>query len=160
MMRLGFSPCPNDTFIFYALANKLIDMQGLDFTLHIEDVETLNRLAVDKALEVTKVSCHAFYYLQDDYQFLSSGAALGRACGPLVVARDRKTFFSGKPLKELKIAIPGRLTTAALLLKLYFATAFNTQPAELVSMPFHSIMKSVNDGVVDAGLIIHESRFT
>ncbi len=159
-MRLGFSPCPNDTFIFYALANKLIDTQGLDFTLHIEDVETLNQLAVDKALEVTKVSCHAFYYLRNDYQFLRTGAALGRGCGPLVVARDRKIVFSEKPSKELKIAIPGRLTTAALLLKLYFASAFNTQPAALVSMPFHSIMRSVNEGMVDAGLIIHESRFT
>ncbi len=160
MIRLGFSPCPNDTFIFYALANKLIDTQGLDFALRIEDVETLNRLAVDKALDVSKVSCHAFYHLQKDYRFLRAGGALGRGCGPLVIAKDQKRFFFQKPLKELKIAIPGRLTTAALLLKLYFASSFNTQPAELVSMPFNSIMRSVNEGMVDAGLIIHESRFT
>src|SRR5271157_4271890 len=124
MMRLGFSPCPNDTFIFYALANKLIDMQGLDFTLHMEDVETLNRLAVDKALDVTKVSCHAFRYLQDDYQFLNAGGALGRGCGPLIIAKDQKKFFFAKPFNDLKIAIPGKLTTAALLLELYFASTF------------------------------------
>ncbi|MGD0281509.1 MAG: 1,4-dihydroxy-6-naphthoate synthase [Dissulfurispiraceae bacterium] len=160
MISLGFSPCPNDTFIFYALANKRIDTQGLDFTLHMEDVETLNTLAVGRELDVTKVSCHAFRYLQDDYQFLNTGGALGRGCGPLVIARDRKNFFFAKPFKDLKIAIPGRLTTAALLLELYFASTFNTQPAELVSMPFHSIMQAINDGAVDAGLIIHESRFT
>ncbi|HXW69386.1 MAG TPA: MqnA/MqnD/SBP family protein, partial [Dissulfurispiraceae bacterium] len=112
MIRLGFSPCPNDTFIFFALANKLIDTHGLDFTLHIEDVETLNRLAVGKALEVSKVSCHAFRYLQDDYHFLSTGGALGRGCGPLVIAKDLNTFCSKKPIRDLKIAIPGKLTTA------------------------------------------------
>ncbi len=160
MIRLGFSPCPNDTFIFFAIANKLIDTQGLDFTLHIEDVETLNQLAVGKALEVTKVSCHAFRYLQDDYHFLSAGAALGRGCGPLVIAKDRKIFSAAKPFKDLKIAIPGKLTTAALLMKLYFASAFNAQPGGLVDMPFHMIMDSINEGLVDAGLIIHESRFT
>src|SRR5208282_5150037 len=160
MIRLGFSPCPNDTFIFFAIANKLIDTQGLDFSLHIEDVETLNRLALGKALEVSKVSCHAFRYLQDDYHFLSAGGALGRGCGPLVIAKDRKIFSSAKPFKDLKIAIPGKLTTAALLMELYFSSAFNAQPAGLVSMPFHMIMDSINEGLVDAGLIIHESRFT
>lgn len=156
---MGFSPCPNDTFIFYAIANKVVDTFGLDFSLRVEDVETLNMLAVNRSLDVTKVSCNAFRYLQDDYQFLNSGGALGKGCGPLVVAVDREKFL-GEHVKGLRIAIPGRLTTAALLLELYFASAFNACPAELVSMPFHMIMRSVTEGTVDAGLIIHESRFT
>ncbi len=160
MISLGFSPCPNDTFIFFAIANKLVAAQGIDFTLHIEDVETLNMLAVGKELDVTKVSCHAFRYLQDDYHFLSAGGALGRGCGPLVIAKDRKIFSSAKTFKNLKIAIPGKLTTAALLMQLYFDSVFNSQPAGLVSMPFHTIMDSINKGLVDAGLVIHESRFT
>jgi len=157
---MGFSPCPNDTFIFYALANKLIDTGGLDFEFHIEDVETLNRMAVDRELDISKISCHAFYYLREDYQFLGAGGALGKGCGPLVVARDPKEFFSRKPGQELKIAIPGRLTTAALLLRLYFASFLDSQPLELIIMPFDNIMHSVSKGIVDAGLIIHESRFT
>ena len=160
MISLGFSPCPNDTFNFYAIANKMIDMSGMDFMIHVEDVETLNTLAVARSLDVTKVSCSAFRYLQNDYQFLQSGGALGRGCGPLVVARESKKSLFVEPLKDLKIAIPGRLTTAALLLELYFASAFDTRPVELVSMPFHEIMRSVCEGAVDAGLIIHESRFT
>ncbi|MBF0559650.1 MAG: 1,4-dihydroxy-6-naphthoate synthase [Nitrospirae bacterium] len=160
MISLGFSPCPNDTFIFYAIANKMIDTFGMDFMLHIEDVETLNTLAVKRSLDVTKVSCNAFRYLQNDYQFLRSGGALGRGCGPLVVAKDQKKFFAEGGVRDLKIAIPGRLTTAALLLELYCASAFNSRPGELISMPFHQIMNSVKEGAVDAGLIIHESRFT
>jgi 1,4-dihydroxy-6-naphthoate synthase len=164
MIRLGFSPCPNDTFIFYALANRKIDTLGIDFSLRIEDVETLNQLAVGKALEVTKVSCHAFRYLRHDYQFLSSGGAFGRGCGPLIVAKDTKSFFEKTP-GDLKIATPGKLTTAALLLELYLAAAFTPPRGGLggvtfIPMPFHMIMQSVSDGKADAGLIIHESRFT
>lgn len=84
MTSLGFSPCPNDTFIFYAIANRIIDTSGFEFDLHIEDVETLNKLAMKRELDITKISCHAFFYLQDDYQFLRSGGAFGRGCGPLL----------------------------------------------------------------------------
>ena len=156
MTTLGFSPCPNDTFIFYALANKKIDMGGFDFDLHIEDVETLNKLAMKRELDITKISCHAFYYLQDDYQFLRAGAALGRGCGPLLVAKKR---YKIKDLSDKKIAVPGELTTAFLLLKLFFST-FNLHPSSFVVMPFNEIMQAVRDGRADAGLIIHESRFT
>ena len=166
MTTLGFSPCPNDTFIFYALANKKIDMGGFDFNLRIEDVETLNRLAMDRTLDVTKISCHAFYYLQEDYQFLRAGAALGRGCGPLLLVRsDGLGVMSSKQSSELRIAIPGELTTAFLLLRLYLASADSSlvTPNSLLSfivMPFNEIMQAVRDGRADAGLIIHESRFT
>ena len=157
MISLGFSPCPNDTFIFYAMVNNRIDTNGLDFELHIEDVETLNRLAMAKALDITKISCHAFQYLKDDYRFLRSGGAFGRGCGPLIVARES---FEWKDLKGKSIAIPGALTTAYLLLRLFFDAALDTKPSSIVPMPFHEIPAAVRDGRVDAGLIIHESRFT
>lgn len=157
MTSLGFSPCPNDTFIFYAIANKKIDNCGFDFNLVIEDVETLNQLSMKRMVDVTKISCHAFCYLQDDYKFLRAGGAFGRGCGPLIVSKEA---YEERDLKNKKIAIPGMLTTASLLLKLYFYSSFGTLPLEPVVMPFHKIMESVKDGMVDAGLIIHESRFT
>lgn len=157
MITLGFSPCPNDTFIFYALLNKRIDTRGLDFDLKIEDVETLNRLALGRALDITKVSCHAFHYVQQDYQFLRSGGAFGRGCGPLIVAKES---YGEKDLKGKSIAIPGEMTTAYLLLKLFFHAALGTKPSAVVPMLFHEIPRAVRDGKVDAGLIIHESRFT
>ncbi|WP_333655690.1 1,4-dihydroxy-6-naphthoate synthase [Dissulfurispira sp.] len=167
MISLGFSPCPNDTFIFYALANKRIDLKGLDFSLLIEDVETLNQLAMKRAVDVTKISCHAFYYLQKDYHFLRAGGAFGRGCGPLLVHKPEVSLQDpvGSQKSEIKkIAIPGELTTAFLLLKL-FISATSHQPSaisapQFIAMPFHEIMGAVRDGKVDAGLIIHESRFT
>jgi 1,4-dihydroxy-6-naphthoate synthase len=156
MITLGFSPCPNDTFIFYALVNKKIDDANLDFELHIEDVETLNHLAIARSLDVTKISCHAFHYLQDDYRFLKSGGAFGRGCGPLVISKER---YEPQDLKGKSIAIPGELTTAYLLLKLFFDANFGSKPS-VVPMLFHEIPAAVRDGRVDAGLIIHESRFT
>jgi len=179
MITFGFSPCPNDTFIFYAIANKKIGAKGLDFNFLIEDVETLNNLAVKKMIDITKISCHAFYFLQNDYQFLRSGGAFGRGCGPLLVQKPEacprtylsgvrslppNVFIGGQKTEIKKIAIPGELTTAFLLLKLYLSS--NPSPVihhptmSFVSMPFHKIMEAVRDGKVDAGLIIHESRFT
>lgn len=151
MLTLGYSPCPNDTFIFYALAHKKLGSE-LKFSEKIRDVEKLNRMALNGELDITKASFHAYGFLRDDYCLLRSGSALGRGCGPLVVTK--KKF----PLEELsgkKIAIPGKLTTAYLLLKL-FAPAVN----DVVEMPFDSIMNAVSLGTVDAGLIIHEGRFT
>jgi 1,4-dihydroxy-6-naphthoate synthase len=159
MINLGFSPCPNDTFIFYALANKKTDLQGLEFSVTIEDVETLNRLAVQGALDVTKISCHAYCHIMDDYTFLKSGGAFGKGCGPLLISKP-----DAESLEISKIAIPGELTTAFLLLKLYLSSnsSFIVDQSSLsfVVMPFNEIMASVADGKVDAGLIIHESRFT
>ncbi|MCI0469454.1 MAG: 1,4-dihydroxy-6-naphthoate synthase [Nitrospirae bacterium] len=159
MTTLGFSPCPNDTFIFYAIANKRIDISGLEFNIIIEDVERLNRLAMERAIDVTKTSCHAFYYLQDDYEFLVSGGAFGRGCGPLLV---QKSEVRSQESEIKKIAIPGELTTAFLLLKLHLASNpnYKLQTTSFIAMPFHEVMGAVSDGRADAGLIIHEGRFT
>ncbi len=152
-LSLGYSPCPNDTFIFYALAHGRIDTAGLGFNEVLLDVETLNQKALNSELDITKVSFHAFAFLRDTYQLLRSGGALGRGCGPLVVAKEKTSM---EDLRGKKIAIPGRLTTAYLLLQLY-DPALGT---DVVVMPFDRIMDAVKRGTVDAGLIIHESRFT
>jgi 1,4-dihydroxy-6-naphthoate synthase len=160
ILSLGYSPCPNDTFIFYALVHGKIDTGDLNFKEILLDVETLNRMALKGKLDITKVSYNAFGNLRDDYCFLRSGGALGRGCGPLLVVRSQESAVSS--LKNKRIAIPGNLTTAFLLLRLYLASTHNSKPQTLnfVDMPFHKVMKAVRDKEVDAGLIIHESRFT
>jgi 1,4-dihydroxy-6-naphthoate synthase len=152
-LSLGFSPCPNDTFIFYGLVHGKIDTEGLGFSEPLlADVEQLNSMAVAGELDVTKLSYHALGHVLDDYCLLASGGALGRGCGPLLVTRgDGKYRTDG--LK--RIAIPGKLTTAALLLQMYLP-----MECELVEMRFDNIMGAVGRGEVDAGVIIHESRFT
>lgn len=152
-LSLGYSPCPNDTFIFYALVHGKIDTGDLRFKETLLDVETLNRMALSAELDITKVSCHAFGNLREDYCLLRSGGALGKGCGPLVVARERCGM---EDLKGKRIAIPGRLTTAYLLLELY-DPGFRDN---VEVMPFNEIMGAVQTGRADAGLIIHESRFT
>ncbi|MEW6107939.1 MAG: 1,4-dihydroxy-6-naphthoate synthase [Nitrospirota bacterium] len=152
-LSLGYSPCPNDTFIFYALVNKKIDTLGLIFREILDDVETLNHMAVNSGLDVTKASFHAFGHLREQYCLLRSGGAIGKGCGPLVVSREDIdiTDLAGK-----KIAIPGELTTAFLLLQIFNPSL----KQNVIVMPFNNIMESVKTGDVDAGLIIHESRFT
>jgi 1,4-dihydroxy-6-naphthoate synthase len=151
-LTLGFSPCPNDTFIFHALVRGPVRAEGLRFAERLEDVETLNRLAAAVALDVTKVSYGAVPHLLGEYVLLRSGGALGRGCGPLVVAR--RPLDAGA-VASVRIAIPGRRTTAALLLRL-----FAPEAPEPVEMVYSDIMPAVARGEVDAGLIIHESRFT
>jgi 1,4-dihydroxy-6-naphthoate synthase len=152
-LSLGYSPCPNDTFIFYALVHRKIDTASLVFKEILEDVETLNQMAQQAKLDITKVSFHAFGHLRDTYCLLRSGGALGKGCGPLVVARDN---YSMQDLKGKTIAIPGELTTAFLLLQI-----FDPELKQKIRiMPFHQIIGAVKSGEVDAGLIIHESRFT
>jgi 1,4-dihydroxy-6-naphthoate synthase len=151
-LTLGFSPCPNDTFIFHALVHGLIPCGGLSFLPRLEDVETLNRLARAGQLQVSKVSYHLLGHILDDYLLLRSGGALGRGCGPLLVAPE--PLEPGR-LKGKRIALPGQYTTAALLLRL-----FDPSLTDLVYLPFEKIMPAVADGSVDAGVIIHESRFT
>jgi 1,4-dihydroxy-6-naphthoate synthase len=151
-LTLGYSPCPNDTFIFYALVHGRIPLAGLSIRERLEDVESLNALALRRALDLTKISYHALGHLRDDYALLRSGSALGRGCGPLVVAREPRALES---LRGRPIAIPGRLTTANLLLQLS-GEGFD----QVVAMPFHRIMAAVAAGEVEAGVIIHESRFT
>ena len=151
-LTLGFSPCPNDTFMFYPLVHGLIDTEGLSYRERLEDVETLNRLALAGELDVSKVSYHALGHIRDDYALLRAGSALGRGCGPLLVAADR---IDPAGLRGRTIAVPGNYTTAKLLLRLFDPTL-----TDFVVMPFNEIMEAVLSGSVDAGLIIHESRFT
>jgi 1,4-dihydroxy-6-naphthoate synthase len=155
-LSIGYSPCPNDTFIFYALVNGKIDTDDLVFEETLLDVETLNRMALGSQLDITKISYHAFGFLREDYCLLRSGSALGRGCGPLIVSKKADTT---EGLQGYKIAIPGRLTTANLLLQL-FAFDSGIQFSSQIEMPFYRIMDSVSKGDVDAGLIIHEGRFT
>ncbi len=151
-LTIGYSPCPNDTYIFYALVHGKVSVPGTTFRERLEDVETLNQLALDGTLDITKVSYHALGYLRDRYALLRSGSALGRGCGPLVVVRP------GTKIEDIRsgtIAVPGKLTTALLLLRLFDPALRN-----LEFMPFDRIMQSVANGSATAGLIIHESRFT
>ncbi|RJQ14242.1 MAG: 1,4-dihydroxy-6-naphthoate synthase [Nitrospiraceae bacterium] len=179
-ISLGYSPCPNDTFIFYALIHGKINTGDLKFREVLLDVETLNRKALNAELDLTKISCHAFGHLREKYTLLKAGGALGRGCGPLVVTKHDYTM---EKLQNKKIAIPGKLTTAFLLLQLYGSSLaprnrvrhespiVSTCPLPLgiesyrlapvfVEMPFDRIMNAVANEEVDAGLIIHESRFT
>jgi 1,4-dihydroxy-6-naphthoate synthase len=151
-LTLGYSPCPNDTFIFYPLVRGLIDSPGFSFDERLEDVETLNRLALKGELDITKISYHLLGFIRSDYCLLRSGGALGRGCGPLVVSRR---YTEMGELKGKRIAVPGRYTTACLLLGLFDPGLDN-----IVFLPFHEIMGAVARGDADAGIIIHESRFT
>lgn len=151
-ITLGYSPCPNDTFLFYPLIHGSIPCNGFHFDVRLEDVETLNRLAMAGVLDVCKVSYHAYAHIRERYILLRSGGAMGKGCGPLVVSR--KPRAPGE-LKGKRIAIPGQHTTACLLLQL-----FEPDLGELIILPFDKIMSAVSAGHVDAGLIIHESRFT
>ncbi|MEB0262127.1 MULTISPECIES: 1,4-dihydroxy-6-naphthoate synthase [unclassified Mucilaginibacter] len=157
-LTIGFSPCPNDTFIFDALIHHKIDTEGLDFEVFYDDVETLNQKAFRGELDITKLSYHAFAYAADKYVLLDAGSALGFGVGPMLVCKG-----SAEELKErletgdrtLKIGIPGKYTTANFLISLAYPDAINKQ--ELV---FSDIENAVLEGRVDVGLIIHENRFT
>lgn len=149
---LGFSPCPNDCFIFDALVHKKIDTHGIDFTVVMEDVEALNNRAFKQELDVTKLSYHAFIYLTQHYALLNSGSALGFNCGPLLVQSSK---FKVKDVNEATIAIPGKYTTANFLLSLAFPDAKNKKETL-----FSEIENAVLSHQVDAGLLIHENRFT
>lgn len=151
-LTLGFSPCPNDTFIFDALVNGKIDTQGLSFDYVMEDVETLNRWADEGKLDITKLSYNAFLHTVDKYALLHSGSALGKGVGPLLIAKQPLDMSN---IADYKIAIPGVNTTANLLLSLAFPTAKNK-----TAIVFNEIEQSVLNGTYDAGLIIHENRFT
>jgi 1,4-dihydroxy-6-naphthoate synthase len=234
-LTLGYSPCPNDTFIFYALTHGIIELPGMELAAPLlDDVETLNGWALEHRLDVTKLSFHALGHVLDEYCLLSAGSALGRGCGPLLVARGPLEVGHAKPLR---VAIPGRLTTAALLFRLYLSSSWSkakdgpvsrapgmvqerpkakdgpvsrapgmvqerpkatdgpvsrapgmaqerpqakdgqvseaerrlrvswapgmeAERVELIEMRFDTIMEAIRRGEVDAGVIIHESRFT
>ncbi len=149
---LGFSPCPNDCFIFDALVHKKIDTQGIDFSVIMQDVEALNSKAFKQELDITKLSYHAFIYLTHQYALLNSGSALGFNCGPLLVKDSKNEIMD---INAASIAIPGKYTTANFLLSLAFPDAKNKK--ELL---FSDIESAVLSHQVDAGLLIHENRFT
>jgi len=151
-LTLGFSPCPNDTFIFDALVNGAIDTEGFEFDVVLEDVETLNRWTSEGKLDVTKLSFPALFKNYDTYTLLSSGAALGKGVGPLLIA---KTALDMSVVNGYKIAIPGVNTTANFLLTHAYPEATNRIPTL-----FSEIESAVLDGTVDLGVIIHENRFT
>ena len=151
-LSLGFSPCPNDTFIFDAMLHGRIDTEGLEFEVYMEDVEALNRRAFAGGIDVTKLSYHAYAWLIDRYVLLDAGSALGNNCGPLLVARAP---MDEAAIKSARIAIPGKMTTANFLLGLAYPNAANRQETL-----FSDIEDAVLRGDADAGLIIHENRFT
>ncbi len=151
-LSLGFSPCPNDTFIFDAMLHGRVDTEGLEFEVFMEDVEALNRRAFAGGIAVTKLSYHAFAYLTDRYVLLDAGSALGNNCGPLLVARSP---MDAAAIASARIAIPGKMTTANFLLSLAYPDALDK-----TETLFSDIEDAVLDGRVDAGLIIHENRFT
>ncbi len=151
-LTLGFSPCPNDTFIFDAMVNNRIDTEGLTLEPVLEDVETLNQWASEGRLDVTKLSFPALFQNLSEYAILTAGAALGKGAGPLLVAR---TMVSVPDMKHARIAIPGEHTTANFLLSYLEPEANNRIP-----YLFSDIEDAVVNGEVDLGLIIHENRFT
>lgn len=151
-ISLGYSPCPNDTYIFYALTHNKVTVPGHTIEERLEDVETLNQLALERQLDLTKISYHAFGHLRDRYVLLHSGSALGRGCGPLLIAPSDTDM---KNLRGKRIAVPGRLTTANLLLQLY-----GPGYEDLLVIPFDQIIPALKRGDAEAGVIIHESRFT
>ena len=150
-ITLGHSPDPDDAFMFYALAADKIDSQGLTFKHVIQDIETLNRRAMNAELDVTAVSIHAYAYLLDQYALLTSGASMGDDYGPLVISRKPMTIDE---LRQASIAVPGLMTTAYLTLRLCVGDV------KAVVVPFDQIMDSVERGDVDAGLLIHEGQLT
>lgn len=150
--KIGFSPCPNDTFIFDALVNGKIDTEGFSFEPVLEDVETLNQWAYEGRLPITKLSYYTLLNVLDKYNILDAGSALGKGCGPLLVAKEE---ISPSMVEKCRIAIPGAHTTANMLLSFAFPNAL-----QKTSLPFSSIEDEVISGNYDLGLIIHESRFT
>lgn len=153
-LSLAFSPCPNDCFMFDAIVHRRIDLEGLDFDVRLADVEALNQDAFAGRTDVTKLSYHAYAWCADRYALLNAGSALGRNCGPLLISK-RPITVDEVAAGALDIAIPGRYTTANLLLGLAFPSATRT-----TAMVFSDIEQAVTDGRVDAGVIIHENRFT
>lgn len=147
---IGFSPCPNDTFIFDALVNQKIDTKGYTFNIHLEDVQTLNEWAIAGKLPYSKISYGVWPLLKNNYQLLKSGGALGKGVGPLLIYKDQQPKAS-----TMQVAIPGINTTAHLLFSLAFPEVSNKK-----FLVFNEIEDAVLTGKVDAGVIIHENRFT
>jgi 1,4-dihydroxy-6-naphthoate synthase len=152
-LSLGFSPCPNDTFIFDALVNKKIDTEGLNFDIHLEDVQTLNNFALEDRLDFSKISYGVLPLLLNTHTILHSGGAMGNGVGPLLISKNAN--ITASDMNDLRIAIPGKNTTAYLLFSFVYPNAKN-----ISFYVFNEIEAAVLSGKVDAGVIIHENRFT
>ncbi len=161
---IGFSPCPNDTFIFDALVNHKIDTKGYTFNLHLEDVQTLNEWALQGKLPFSKISYGVWPLIKSKYQLLNAGGALGKGVGPMLIYKkipigkdeNKVVQNEGKPtIETMTVAVPGKNTTAHLLFSLAFPQVKNKQ-----FLVFNEIEDAVLLGKVDAGVIIHENRFT
>jgi len=164
VIDIGFSPCPNDTFIFDALVNHKIDTKGYTFNTHLEDVQTLNEWALQGKLPVSKISYGVWPLVKNNYHLLNAGGALGKGVGPLLIYKENATSTlensdvenNGKPtIKTMCVAVPGINTTAHLLFSLAFPKVKNKK-----FLVFNEIEEAVLSGQVDAGVIIHENRFT
>lgn len=151
-LTLGFSPCPNDTFIFDAMVHGRIDTEGLEFDYFLADVEELNRKAIAEEVDITKMSYSAYAYASENYYILDSGSALGYRNGPLLISKHK---IDPDELKNTRIAIPGKFTTANLLFSIAWPDAKNK-----TEYLFSDIEKVLLNDEADAGLIIHETRFT
>ena len=151
-LTLAYSPCPNDCFIFDAMIHGKVDTEGLTFDVRLEDVETLNHMAVRSEMDITKLSFHAYGHVLNNYLLLRAGSALGFNCGPLLIENGQ---FNPDRLEAMTVAIPGELTTANFLLSLAYPEIKNKKV-----LVFHEIEDAVLNGEVEAGLIIHENRFT
>ncbi len=154
-LSLGFSPCPNDTFIFDALIHHKIDTEGLEFDVFFDDVETLNRKALQGVLDITKLSFHAFAHVSDKYVLLDAGSAFGFGVGPLLISKTAYTPKEVKSQPSLSVGIPGTFTTANFLLGIAFPELQHKK--ELV---FSAIEESLLNEELNLGVIIHENRFT
>jgi 1,4-dihydroxy-6-naphthoate synthase len=152
LIRLGHSPDPDDAFMFWALAENLVDTRGFEFEHVLRDIQTLNEWALEGRLEVTALSLHSYPLVQDRYVLLPHGASMGSGYGPVVVSREP---LSRDELLRTEIAIPGRMTTAYLVLKMYLGGEF-----ECREVPFDEILDEVKDGRAAAGLLIHEGQLT
>ncbi|MEV0037300.1 1,4-dihydroxy-6-naphthoate synthase [Streptomyces sp. NPDC050804] len=153
-LRIAYSPCPNDTFVFEAWAHgRVIGAPDIDVTF--ADIDITNGMAERGELDVLKVSYAVLPWVLDEYTLLPCGGALGRGCGPLVLTREPGTDLTGKT-----IAVPSERSTAYLLFRLWAADVVPDGVGEVVVLPFNEIMPAVRDGKVDAGLVIHEARFT
>jgi 1,4-dihydroxy-6-naphthoate synthase len=151
-LSLGFSPCPNDTFIFHALVHGQTDLSACTLREELHDVETLNQLAFNQVLDVTKLSFYAWLMVRENYRLLQSGAALGFGCGPLVISRKPLTHAD---MAACRVVLPGQWTTAHLLFRLW---APDAQQRRFVT--YDRIFEALDTGAADCGVIIHESRFT
>jgi len=151
VIRVGHSPDPDDAFMFYGLASGKVKLEGIIIEHLLEDIQSLNERAMRAELDVTAISAHAFPYVADKYWIMKTGASMGEGYGPVIISRR---YTSLDDLRGKTVGTPGPLTTATLLFKIF------TQGINNVDMPFDRIMSAVDEGIVDAGLLIHEGQIT